>query len=159
MGTLCLLRKAAGFSRAGGKAAGGAGQPRGAFHGEGAAVFRNWNGRKKQWVEDIDAISDYIAVHDQAWKIVRTNRSLATELGIPPAALVGEPISKPAPYCGNGERAALPFLPRYTGGAGRIHCDERGADVSGFDVADARSDRGRIANDSRVEGYYRPAGG
>src|SRR6202041_2028365 len=48
---------------------------------------------KKQWVEDIDAISDYIAVHDQAWKIVRTNRSLATELGIPPAALVGEPIS------------------------------------------------------------------
>src|SRR6266478_4098301 len=29
---------------------------------------------KRQWVEDIDAISDYIVVHDRAWKIVRTNR-------------------------------------------------------------------------------------
>ncbi len=32
---------------------------------------------KRQWVEDIDAISDYIVVHDRAWNIVRTNRSLA----------------------------------------------------------------------------------
>src|SRR5262249_27104459 len=48
---------------------------------------------KKQWVEDIDAISDYIVVHDRAWKIVRTNRSLATHLGVPPVALVGEPVS------------------------------------------------------------------
>jgi GAF domain-containing protein len=31
---------------------------------------------KRQWVEDIDAISDYIVVHDRAWKILRTNRSL-----------------------------------------------------------------------------------
>jgi len=35
---------------------------------------------KRQWVEDIDAISDYIVVHDRAWKIVRTNRSLASTL-------------------------------------------------------------------------------
>ena len=33
---------------------------------------------KRQWVEDIDAISDYIVVHDRSWKIVRTNRSLAS---------------------------------------------------------------------------------
>lgn len=67
---------------------------------------------KKQWVEDIDAISDYIVVHDQAWKIVRTNRSLASHIGIPPVALVGEAMSSlrhiaetgsalPCPFCQN----------------------------------------------------------
>jgi len=51
-------------------------------------------------------------VHDQAWKIVRTNRSLATHLGIPPVALVGEPMNRlrhiaetgsalPCPFCRN----------------------------------------------------------
>lgn len=67
---------------------------------------------KKQWVEDIDAISDYIVVHDQAWNIVRTNRSLASHLGIPPVALVGEAMrtlrhiaetgsALPCPFCQN----------------------------------------------------------
>jgi PAS domain S-box-containing protein len=67
---------------------------------------------KKQWVEDIDAISDYIVVHDQAWRIVRTNRSLATHLGIPPVALVGVAMNSlrhiaetgsalPCPFCRN----------------------------------------------------------
>src|SRR4030095_9583619 len=48
---------------------------------------------KRQWVQDIDAISDYIVVHDRSWKIVRTNRSLADHLGVPPVALVGEAVS------------------------------------------------------------------
>lgn len=71
---------------------------------------------KKQWVEDIDAISDYIVVHDQSWKIVRTNRSLASHLGIPPAALVGEAMHSlrhiaetgsalPCPFCQNTHAA------------------------------------------------------
>ena len=65
---------------------------------------------KRQWVEDIDAISDYIVVHDRSWKIVRTNRSLASHLGVPPVALVGEAMSSlrqiaearselPCPFC------------------------------------------------------------
>jgi PAS domain S-box-containing protein len=65
---------------------------------------------KRQWVQDIDAISDFIVVHDRAWKIVRTNRSLASHLGLPPVALVGEPVSTlrtlaegdgtlPCPFC------------------------------------------------------------
>jgi len=65
---------------------------------------------KRQWVRDIDAISDFIVVHDRAWKIVRTNRSLADHLGLPPVALVGEPIhtlrtlavgdgTLPCPFC------------------------------------------------------------
>jgi len=65
---------------------------------------------KRQWVQDIDAISDFIVVHDRAWKIVRTNRSLANHLGLPPVALVGKAVSSlrtlaegegtlPCPFC------------------------------------------------------------
>ena len=65
---------------------------------------------KRQWVQDIDAISDFIVVHDRAWKIVRTNRSLADHLGLPPVALVGEAVHSlhtlaegdgtlPCPFC------------------------------------------------------------
>ena len=67
---------------------------------------------KRQWVQDIDAITDYIVVHDRSWRIVRTNRSLADCLGRPPAELVGEPVSGlrqvargeadlPCPFCLN----------------------------------------------------------
>jgi PAS domain S-box-containing protein len=70
---------------------------------------------KRQWVEDIDAISDYIVVHDRNWKIVRTNRSLASHLGVPPVALVGEAMSGlrqiaetgsdlPCPFCRDTQR-------------------------------------------------------
>lgn len=65
---------------------------------------------KQQWVQDIDAITDFIVVHDRDWKIVRTNRSLADHLGMPPVALVGEAVSSlrhlgqgdgtlPCPFC------------------------------------------------------------
>ena len=70
---------------------------------------------KRQWVEDIDAISDYIVVHDRAWRILRTNRSLASHLGVPPVALVGEAMSGlrqiaetgsdlPCPFCRDTQR-------------------------------------------------------
>jgi two-component system NtrC family sensor kinase len=70
---------------------------------------------KRQWVEDIDAISDYIVVHDRTWNIVRTNRSLASHLGVPPVALVGEAMSSlrqiaetgsdlPCPFCRDTQR-------------------------------------------------------
>ena len=76
---------------------------------------------KRQWVEDIDAISDYIVVHDRSWKIVRTNRSLASHLGVPPAALVGEAMSGlrqiaeagsdlPCPFCRDPQRSKEEYV-------------------------------------------------
>jgi len=76
---------------------------------------------KRQWVEDIDAISDYIVVHDRAWNIVRTNRSLASYLGVPPVALVGEAMSSlrqiaetgtelPCPFCRDTQRAREEYV-------------------------------------------------
>src|SRR5215469_15568716 len=76
---------------------------------------------KRQWVEDIDAISDYIVVHDRSWRIVRTNRSLASYLGVPPVALVGEAMSSlrqiaeagsdlPCPFCRDTQRAREEYV-------------------------------------------------
>ncbi len=76
---------------------------------------------KRQWVEDIDAISDYIVVHDRSWKIVRTNRSLASHLGVPPVALVGEAMSSlreiaetgsalPCPFCRDTQQAREEYV-------------------------------------------------
>jgi PAS domain S-box-containing protein len=76
---------------------------------------------KRQWVEDIDAISDYIVVHDRSWRIVRTNRSLASHLGVPPAALVGEAMSSlrqiaetnselPCPFCRDPQQAREEYV-------------------------------------------------
>src|SRR5579859_869217 len=108
MGTLCLLRKTASLSRAEEKLL-AALASHAALSMEKVRRFSQLERSKKQWVEDIDAISDYIAVHDQAWKIVRTNRSLATELGIPPAALVGEPISGLRHIAETGSALPCPF--------------------------------------------------
>src|SRR6266478_6162081 len=76
---------------------------------------------KRQWVEDIDAISDYIVVHDRSWRVVRTNRSLASHLGVPPVALVGEAMSSlrqiaetgsdlPCPFCRDTKRSKEEYV-------------------------------------------------
>src|SRR4029077_10296872 len=108
MGTLCVMRENAKFSAAEEKLM-TALASHASFSMEKVRRFSQLERSKKQWVEDIDAISDYIAVHDQAWKIVRTNRSLATELGIPPAALGGEPISSLRHIAETGSALPCPF--------------------------------------------------
>src|SRR3989440_8915431 len=76
---------------------------------------------KRQWVEDIDAISDYIVVHDRSWRVLRTTRSLASHLGVPPVALVGEAMSSlrqiaesgsdlPCPFCRDTQQAREEYV-------------------------------------------------
>src|SRR5437764_14447213 len=76
---------------------------------------------KRQWVEDIDAITDYIVVHDRSCRIVRTNRTLASYLGVPPVALVGEAMSSlrqiaeagsdlPCPFCRDTQRTREEYV-------------------------------------------------
>jgi two-component system NtrC family sensor kinase len=145
MGTLCLLRKTESFSPEDEKLL-SALASHAALSMEKVRRFSQLERSKKQWVEDIDAISDYIAVHDQAWKIVRTNRSLATDLGIPPAALVGEPISSlrhiaetgsslPCPFCRDTKQPREEYIAT---GAGRT-----------FLVSTSRT-RGATEDDSRT---------
>jgi two-component system NtrC family sensor kinase len=108
LGTLCLIRKRVPFS---------ADETRvlealashAALSLENFRRFSQLERSKRQWVEDIDAISDYIVVHDRAWKIVRTNRSLASHLGVPPVALVGEAMSSLRRIAETGSELPCPF--------------------------------------------------
>jgi PAS domain S-box-containing protein len=111
MGTLCLMRPESKFSQNEERLL-DALASHAALVMEKVRRFSQLERSKKQWVEDIDAISDYIVVHDASWRIVRTNRSLAAHLGISPAALVGESINSlrriaetgsalPCPFCRN----------------------------------------------------------
>src|ERR1700682_578181 len=120
LGTLCLIRKRKGLN----------GDEKRLLHAlashaalslENFRRFSQLERSKRQWVEDIDAISDYIVVHDRAWKIVRTNRSLASHLGVPPVALVGEAMSSlrqiaetgsdlPCPFCRDTQRSKEEYV-------------------------------------------------
>src|SRR5205807_778161 len=120
LGTLCLLRKRKTL---------GEGEKR-LLHAlashagltlENFRRFSELERSKRQWVEDIDAISDYIVVHDRAWNIVRTNRPLASHLGVPPVALVGEAMSSlrqiaetgsdlPCPFCRDTQRSKEEYV-------------------------------------------------
>jgi PAS domain S-box-containing protein len=56
---------------------------------ENSRLFSRIEQSKRQWVEDFDAITDLIVVHDPANRIVRVNRSLAEAVGSRPSELVG----------------------------------------------------------------------
>lgn len=56
---------------------------------ENSRLFSRIEHSKRQWVEDFDAISDLIVVHDPANVIVRVNRSMAEAAGAQPSELVG----------------------------------------------------------------------
>ena len=77
---------------------------------------------KRQWVEDIDAISDFIVVHDHSHKILRVNRSLAAFIGSRPSEMVGETMKtlarfggtdadgQPCPFCRDLQATAEEYV-------------------------------------------------
>jgi len=92
---------------------------------------------KRQWVEDIDAISDFIVVHDRAHRILRVNRSLAAYIGSRPSG--GEDARS---VRGSGRRRlALPLLPRHPGNRRRAHSVRERPYLFDFDVAHPRQQR------------------
>src|SRR6202790_1736475 len=109
LGTLCLIRKKAPFTADESRVL-QALDSHAALSLETFGRFSQQERKKRPWVEYIDPISDYIVVHDRSWKIVRTNRSLSSHLGVPPVALVGEAMASlrqigeagsdlPCPFC------------------------------------------------------------
>jgi len=56
---------------------------------ENARLFSWIERSKKQWIEDFDAITDFIVVHDASNRILRVNRSLADHLQLRPSELIG----------------------------------------------------------------------
>src|SRR6266566_700017 len=108
LGTLCLFRRRKSLS-ADEKRLLHALASHAALSLENFRRFSQLERSKRQWVEDIDAISDYIVVHDRAWNIVRTNRSLASHLGVSPVALVGEAMSSLRQIAQTGSDLPCPF--------------------------------------------------
>ena len=56
---------------------------------ENACLFTRMEQANRHWVEVFDAISDFIAVHDEQNNILRVNRSLADLVGTAPDQLIG----------------------------------------------------------------------
>src|SRR5580704_18391980 len=84
---------------------------------ENVRLFSRIERSRKQWVQDFDAITDFIVVHDHEGRVLRLNRALANLLGMPPSEAVGRDIGKMellasaaqpgrCPFCRN-TRAAL----------------------------------------------------
>jgi two-component system NtrC family sensor kinase len=56
---------------------------------ENSRLFTRIEQANRHWMEIFDAIGDLIVVHDNAGKVLRVNRSLASMIGVPPAELIG----------------------------------------------------------------------
>lgn len=76
---------------------------------ENSRLFSRIEHSKRQWVEDFDAISDLIVVHDPANAIVRVNRSLAEAVGARPSELVGKSTRELGRIAAHDLRAECPF--------------------------------------------------
>ncbi|HYA63373.1 MAG TPA: PAS domain S-box protein [Candidatus Sulfotelmatobacter sp.] len=74
-----------------------------------ATMFRWIERSKKQWIQDFDAITDFIVVHDAQNCLLRLNRALAEFLGRSPAELVGAPMSALRGLAARGDAGACPY--------------------------------------------------
>jgi PAS domain-containing protein len=87
---------------------------------ENVRLFSRIEQSRKQWVEDFDAISDFIVVHDAENRVLRLNRALADVLGVRPSVAVGRdmgkldfleaaPLPGECPFCRNAKAAREEF--------------------------------------------------
>lgn len=88
---------------------------------ENVRLFSRIEQSRKQWVQDFDAISDFIIVHDASNRVLRLNRALADLLELRPTEVIGrdmgtlELLSSAAqpgycPFCRNPQAAHEEFI-------------------------------------------------
>jgi two-component system NtrC family sensor kinase len=88
---------------------------------ENVRLFSRVEQSRKQWVEDFDAISDFIVVHDAGNRVLRLNRALAEALGLRPTEAIGYEIDRleildappkegHCPFCRNPRLAHEEFI-------------------------------------------------
>ena len=71
---------------------------------------------RKQWIEVFDAITDFIAVHDEQNNLVRINRSLAAFIGASPTELIGVNMRQLVPFLGSAGEESCPYCRAARGG-------------------------------------------
>ena len=88
---------------------------------ENVRLFSRIEQSRKQWVQDFDAISDFIIVHDAVNRVLRLNRALADLLELRPTEVIGrdmgtlELLSSTAqagfcPFCRNPQAVHEEFI-------------------------------------------------
>jgi len=88
---------------------------------ENARLFTRMEQANRHWIEVFDAIGDFIVVHDEAYKVLRVNRSLAEFIGVPPAELIsvdmqslvamtGDNSPTPCPFCHAGSETSDEYV-------------------------------------------------
>jgi PAS domain S-box-containing protein len=88
---------------------------------ENMRLFSRIEQSRKQWVEDVDAISDLLLVHDASGRVLRLNRALASLLERKPTEAVGRNVcelgilgvagrSGNCPFCHNSLAAREEFI-------------------------------------------------
>jgi PAS domain S-box-containing protein len=76
---------------------------------ENAQLLHRVEQSRKQWVEDFDAISDFIVVHDAANRVLRLNRALADSVGLELVEAIGRPIEELGILGTEAPRGQCPF--------------------------------------------------
>jgi PAS domain S-box-containing protein len=80
---------------------------------ENARWFTRMDQANRHWMEIFDAITDLIIVHDEGYRVLRVNRSLADMIGLRPPELIGVTVravfamasdesKQPCPFCRGG---------------------------------------------------------
>src|SRR5215471_5578914 len=102
---------------------------------ENSRLFTRITQSGRQWAEIFDSITDFIVVHDEQYRVLRVNRSLAEFIGVRPAELIGLDMRalvslspdtvQPCPFCRNTNDAdeyLHPSLERtYLVSSSRVH--------------------------------------
>jgi PAS domain S-box-containing protein len=76
---------------------------------ENVRLFSKVELSRKQWVEDFDAISDYILVHDADNRVLRLNRALANVLQLRPIEAIGRQVDQLDVLAAPGKDGNCPF--------------------------------------------------
>ena len=102
---------------------------------ENSRLFTRITQSSRQWAEIFDSITDFIVVHDEQYRVLRVNRSLAEFIGVRPAELIGLDMRalislspdtvQPCPFCRNdhdSDEYVHPSLERtYLVSSSRVH--------------------------------------
>ncbi len=111
---------------------------------ENAHLFHRVEQSRKQWVQDFDAISDFIVVHDSANRVLRLNRVLADHLEIRVTEAMGREVAK------------LKILGAIARPGGCPFC--RDSQAAQEEYVHQASDRTYLISTSRIHGQTQTAG-
>ncbi len=84
---------------------------------ENARLFTRMDQANRHWMEIFDSITDLIVVHDEQYRVLRVNRSLADFIGVQPSELIGVSMRALVAMASDHSSELCPFCRAGTGGS------------------------------------------